>query len=148
MKNFLACARTFFAIRKQPLSIDLAILLLRVVVGLAFVLHGWGKIQHPLAWMGPDSPVPAFFQFLAAFSEFFGGLALISGLLVRLAGMGILCTMAVAVSLHAFAMHAPFVAAGPGPSFELPAAYFLIALLFITTGPGRVSLDRLCFGKK
>jgi len=58
------------------------LLLLRVVMGIAFLFHGWPKIQNPLGWMGPESPVPAIFQALAALAEFGGGMALIVGLLI------------------------------------------------------------------
>jgi hypothetical protein len=44
--------------------------------------------------MGPESPVPGFFQLLAAVSEFGGGIGF---------------TMLVAVSMHSMALHDPFV---------------------------------------
>jgi|GEM_PF-5430478 len=68
------------------------LLLLRLVFGAALVLHGFPKIQHPTNWMGAGAPVPGFFQFLAAFSEFFGGLAVIIGLLTPIAAFGIAAT--------------------------------------------------------
>jgi putative oxidoreductase len=126
---------------------DVALLLLRFVAGLAFMYHGWGKIQHPFSWMGPESAFPGAFQGLAALSEFGGGLAWILGLLTPLASLGLLCTMAVAFSFHAFVRGDSFVAMGPGqPSYELAAVYFAIALLLLALGPGRLSLDRLLFG--
>src|SRR5438874_2313002 len=73
------------------------LLVLRLVMGAAFVLHGWPKVQNPFAWMGPKASVPGFLQGLAALSEFGGGLALIAGLLTPLASLGIACTMMVAV---------------------------------------------------
>ena len=81
--------------KPAPLSAraSAGLLAVRVVAGLAFMLHGWGKIQHPFSWMGPDSGTPAFFQGLAALSEFGGGLAWILGLLTPLASFGIACTM-------------------------------------------------------
>ena len=54
---------------------SLGLLLLRLVAGLAFILHGWPKIQKPFSWMGPDSAMPGLLQALAAFSEVGGGLA-------------------------------------------------------------------------
>ena len=127
---------------------DLALLLLRVVAGLAFVLHGWGKIQNPFGWMGPDGFAPGIFQALAALSEFGGGLAWILGLLTPLASLGVASTMAVAFSFHAVVRGDPFVSMTGGPSFELAAVYFCIALLLIAMGPGRLSLDRPLFGRR
>jgi len=127
---------------------DLALLFLRVVAGLAFMLHGWGKIQNPFGWMGPDGFAPGVFQALAALSEFGGGLAWILGLLTPLASVGIACTMAVAFSTHAVLRGDPFVSMTGGPSYELAAVYFCIALLLIAMGPGRLSLDRKLFGSR
>lgn len=126
---------------------SLALLLLRVVVGLAFMLHGWGKIQSPMDWMGPEAPVPGVLQLLAAVSEFGGGLAWILGLLFPLASLGIFVTMAVATSMHAFVKGDPFVSMG-GPSYELALVYLTIAFLFLMIGPGKFSLDAMIFGKK
>lgn len=132
-----------------PTGASLALLLLRLAVGSAFVLHGWGKIQNPMAWMGPDAPVPGILQLLAAISEFGGGLALILGLLTPLASLGIAITMAVATSMHAFVFKDPFVASAPSQgAFELPLVYLTIALMLITVGPGRFSLDWKVFGQK
>lgn len=136
-----------FAVPAHSTLGDVALLLLRFVAGLAFMYHGWGKIQQPFAWMGPESAIPGVFQGLAALSEFGGGLAWILGLLIPLASLGLLCTMAVAFSFHAFVRGDSFVAMGPGqPSYELAAVYFAIALLLLALGPGRLSLDRLSFG--
>ena len=76
---------------------SLGLLILRFVAGLAFMHHGYGKIQHPFTWMGADSGTPGFLQGLAALSEFGGGLAWILGLLTPVASFGLLCTMAVAL---------------------------------------------------
>lgn len=56
----------------------LGLLIIRIVFGLGILHHGWGKIQHPFTWMGPDAPVPGILQALAALSEFGGGIALSS----------------------------------------------------------------------
>lgn len=126
-----------------------ALLLLRLVAGPAFILHGWPKIQHAFNWMGPDAAMPGFLQALAALSEFGGGIALVLGLLTRLAALGIACTMFVAV----FMIHMPrgdaFVATGPGQgSYELAAVYLVIMLVFLLRGAGAYSLDaKFCAGK-
>ncbi len=138
--------KNYFKVPTHSKNYDIAILILRVVVGIAFMLHGWGKIQSPMDWMGPESPVPGFLQALAAISEFGGGLALILGLLTPLAMFGLLCTMFVAVYTHAIVKGDPFV--GRGGSYELAAVYFCIALLLFLAGPGRLSLDSKIFGQR
>jgi putative oxidoreductase len=130
-----------------PLSTppSVALLLLRVVLGLAFMLHGWMKIQNPMGWMGPDAAIPGIFLALAAISEFFGGLAWILGLLTRLASFGILCTMAVATYFH-FSKGDPFVSNSLGvASYEPALVYFCIAAALMTLGPGKFSADAKIF---
>ena len=129
-------------------SASIALLLLRIVAGYAFILHGWGKIQTPFSWMGPDASIPGFFQFLAALSEFGGGIAWILGSITPLASFGMACTMLVAASFHKFMLGDPFVAAKGGGSYELAAIYLLISILFLILGPGKFSLDAKIFGER
>jgi putative oxidoreductase len=139
--------KTYFSVPTHQALADASLLLLRFVAGIAFMLHGWGKIQNPFGWMGPDAFAPGFLQALAALAEFGGGLAWIIGLLTPLASLGIACTMAVAAYMHAIMNGDPFVSVG-GPSWELAALYFCIAVLLIAVGPGRFSLDRPIFGSR
>lgn len=139
--------KKFFTVPEHTTFASITLLFLRVVAGLAFMLHGWGKIQNPFGWMGPEGFAPGIFQALAALSEFGGGLAWILGLLNPLASLGIACTMAVATFSHAVMRGDPFVSTG-GPSYELASVYFCIALLQIALGPGKFSLDRMIFGPR
>ena len=125
-----------------------ALLMLRLIVGIAFLLHGWGKIQNPMGWMPEAAGVPGFLQLLAAVSEFGGGLALLLGLLTRFAMVGLSITMLVATAMHSLVMKDPFVNMTGGSSFEPALGYFGIALLFMAMGPGQFSLDKLFFGEK
>jgi putative oxidoreductase len=140
--------KTIFNVREHSMSADISLLLIRFVGGVAFMIHGWGKIQNPFGWMGPDGFAPGFVQALAAVSEFGGGLAWILGLLTPLASLGIASTMAGAFYFHAVIQGDPFVSKGGGPSFELAALYFCVAVLLIAIGPGRMSLDRPIFGRR
>jgi putative oxidoreductase len=125
------------------------LLVLRVVMGAAFIFHGWPKIQNATAWMDAhgSSGMPPILQAAAAVSEFGGGLALILGLLTPLAALGLACTMAVALGMVHLRMGHSFVAAAPGqPSYELAAVYLAAAILFLLAGPGKLSLDAYLFG--
>lgn len=141
-------AKLFFKPMAQPTNASFALLLVRLIAGTAFVLHGWGKIQNPFGWMGPEAPVPAVFQFLAALSEFGGGIAWILGLFTSLASLGIAFTMLVATSMHAFVLKDPFVNMTGGSSFEPALGYLGLAILLFTLGPGMFSLDRKLFGER
>ncbi len=126
---------------------DAALLMLRLAGGVAFMIHGWGKIQNPFGWMGPDADVPGFFQALAALSEFGGvGVGAGSAGSARLPGGGVhhgrrgvfaRCSLGSSVCC-----------AGGGPAYELALLYLCIAILLIAIGPGRLSLDRVIFGSR
>ena len=123
-------------------------LILRLVMGVAFVLHGWPKIQDPFGWMGPEAAMPGILQALAALAEFGGGFALIAGLLTRLASLGIACVMVVAIGVVHVSRGDPFVGRPGEPSYELAAVYLACAIVFLLSGPGRLSLDALFFRKQ
>lgn len=126
---------------------SIAVLFLRLVTGVAFLFHGWGKIQNPMHWMdkAPDHP-PGFLQALAAVAEFGGGLGLLLGLLTPLCCAGIFCTMAFAIYVHV-SKGDPFVAKGGG-SYELATVYLAIVLAIALLGPGRYSVDQRLVGRR
>ena len=125
-----------------------ALLILRLFVGYAFIVHGWGKIQSPMSWMPEMSPVPGILQALAAIAEFGGGIALILGLLTRLAAFGLTCTMAVATYMHLVAFGDSLIATKSGSSAEPAATYLVISILLLALGAGKFSIDRKIFGEK
>lgn len=132
---------------RLPVRVSTGLLIIRVVAGLAFMFHGWGKIQNPFGWMGENAPFPGILLALAAVAEFGGGFAWIVGFLTPLASFLLACTMAVATWQHAIVRGDPFVSAG-GASYELAAAYLAVALLLLLTGPGAFALDRLVFRER
>jgi putative oxidoreductase len=128
------------------------LLVLRLVVGAAFLFHGWPKIQNPMGWMDrPDAPsgMPGVLQAAAAVSEFGGGIALIVGFLTPLFALGLAATMATAAGMVHIPKGDPFVPppGWTGGSWELAAVYLAVMILFLMSGPGRFSLDALLFGR-
>jgi putative oxidoreductase len=129
-------------------QIDFGLALLRTVVGVIFVAHGGQK----LFVFGFDGVAGAFGQMgipmagiigpFVALVEFFGGLALITGLLTRLASLGLLSTMIVAI----FTVHLEkgfFAPAG----IEFPLSLVGATALLVLTGAGSMSIDAL-LGKR
>jgi putative oxidoreductase len=127
------------------------LLLLRLIAGSAFILHGLQKYQSPggpFAWMGRDANVPGIMQALAVAAELGGGAAWILGLLTPVACLGILCTMVTAITTFHLPHNDPFVGAPGKPSYELAMVYLGIAVTLLVVGPGTVSFDALIFGRK
>ena len=127
---------------RSPLA-DAGLLLLRVFAGLALAFgHGLAKFKDPSGIIkGAESmgfPAPTFFGWMAAFSEFVGGLLLALGLLTRPASFLIACTMATA----GFIRHAD----DPFGRKELAFVYLAVAVTFMLAGAGRFSLDALVRG--
>jgi putative oxidoreductase len=123
----------------------LAALVARLVLGIIMVVHGFEKIFHRgalyqftqfVAHLG----LPAWLGYVAAFTEFFGGVLLILGLLVHIAALGIAIDMAVAI----LKVHLHHGLTGPG-GMEFPLACFALAVVLIGTGPGFVAADGYVF---
>ncbi len=125
-------------------AIGLAVV--RLVFGLGIMLHGSAKIQAPFSWMdafaGANAP-PGILQAFAAVAEFFGGLALILGLLTPVASFSVALVMLAAIGMAHLPASDPFVGAPGQPSYELA-----VAVLLTITGPGALSLDWLLFGRR
>jgi putative oxidoreductase len=137
------------------------LLLVRLVMGAALILHGEPKIHDALHWMDlRDAPskVPPALQAVAAWSEFGGGLALLLGVLTPLAALSIAGTMAGAIYIVHFQRADPFVVQAREPafelatlylaSFELAAVYFANAILLLLLGPGILSIDGFLFHRR
>jgi putative oxidoreductase len=145
--------RTINPMRKSKMSlfsspstrqINIGLAILRTVVGAIFVAHGAQKIFV----FGFDGVAGAFGQMgipmagilgpFVALVEFFGGLALITGLLTRVASFGLLSTMVVAI-LQVHIKNGFFAPTG----VELPLSLLGSTLALVITGAGNWSLDSL-----
>ena len=136
---------------------DLTLTVVRLVLGLVFFAHG---AQKMLGWFGgygfhgtmgfftQQMGIPAPLAFLAICAEFFGGLGLIFGLLARIAALGIMVNMMVAVakvhSANGFFMNWTGQQKGEGFEYHLLAIALLIVVL--VKGSGALSIDRALAG--
>ncbi len=126
---------------------DAGLLLMRVGVGVMYLMHGWPKISDPGTWERYGGAMtnlgiefaPAFWGFMAAFAEFGGGLLLIVGLLTRPAAAMMAFTMFVAALMH-------YMNSDPFGIFAHPTKMIFVFLGLVLIGAGRYSLDALLTG--
>ena len=125
---------------------------LRIVAGLTFAAHGAQKLfgwfggyglEGVGQWMESIGLAPGYLMALMAGSaEFFGGLALILGLLVRPAAAMLAVTMLVAiVTVH---LANGFFMSDNGYEFAL--ALLAISFALVIEGAGKLSLDKRIAG--
>jgi len=124
----------------------LAPLVVRVIVGVIMAAHGWQKLQGGPANFGQQAlaglgiPLPVLMGYVVTFTEFFGGILLMIGLLSRLAALALTINLVVATLL--VKVNVRLIAppdSGTGAELDLALiAGFLVVLL---AGPGKLSLD-------
>ena len=123
----------------------LALLLLRLGLGVIFVFHGYPKLfTHTHETMQGFSHMgfPAYFAYIAGIIEFFGGCLLIVGLFTRVAGLLLAGEMAVAlVKVHGLLSNPMKV-----DNYQFPLAMAVGAFALATLGAGLISLDQAVFG--
>jgi putative oxidoreductase len=129
-------------------------LILRLALGVMILPHGAQKL---LGWFGgygftgtmtfftETMGIPAVFALLAILVEFFGGLALILGVMGRFAALGVGAVMVVAAATshlqNGFFMNWAGTQPGEGVEFFLLAIGIAVAV--VIRGSGGLSVDRL-----
>ena len=145
---FNASSASTFLQRLLATDNSVAPLVLRVAAGVIFAAHGAQKLfglfggyglEGTGQWMGSIGLAPGYLMaLLAGSAEFFGGLALLLGLLVRPSALVLAVTMAVAIAtVH---LEKGLFMANDGYEFGL--ALLAISVALVLSGGGRLSLDR------
>jgi putative oxidoreductase len=129
--------------------LNLGLLILRVALGVIFIVHGGQKLfgwyggsglKGTSAWIGKMGMRPAWFWgFMAAFSEFGGGVLTLLGLLNPLGPLGITAAMLIAI-VKVHLSKGFFVGKG---GYEFALINFAAALALGMVGAGAYSLDGL-----
>lgn len=126
--------------RLQPL----ALLVMRLTLGIIMVTHGYQKVSgglHHFADMVSGLGLPHWLGYVSFLAEFLGGILLLAGLFTRCAAIAICIDLGVAIwKVH---LHNGLTGKG-GIEFPLAAATLAFALIFF--GAGAISLDHILRG--
>jgi len=129
-------------------------LVVRIVLGIVFFAHGAQKTFGWFGGRGLSATIAGFRQMnippaataIAAFTECFGGLAMIVGFLARPAALGLIVVMLVAVA-KVHAQHGFFLnfalTPGKGHGYEFNLVLIAMSLSILIGGAGAFSIDRL-----
>jgi putative oxidoreductase len=131
--------RTFHVDRT---TVDLSLLILRVVAGVIFAMHGSQKLFGAFGGKGLEQTVQMMgggvIPYLVVIGEFFGGLGLIVGFLTRFSAASLIVIMIGAIAM----VHGKNGFFAPG-GFEYNLALIGLLLPIFLCGPGRLSIGRL-----
>jgi putative oxidoreductase len=122
----------------------LALLLLRLALGVIFIFHGYPKLfTHTREMMQffVRFGMPRYFVYISGILEFFGGILLIAGLFSRIVGLLLAGEIAVALWRVHGLLSKPFEV----NNYEFPLAVAVGAFAIASVGPGLISLDHAIY---
>lgn len=135
-------------------SAGFAPLALRIPVGIIFIAHGAQKLFGAFGGYGLEGtgkfmaslgmPAGYLMASLAGSAEFFGGIALLIGLLVRPASAVLAFTMLVAM----FTVHISHGLFMSNNGYEYALSLLAVSVSLLISGAGRFSLDRVLAERK
>lgn len=115
---------------------DLALLGLRIGLGVLFILHGWDKVSNVASvvalWQRLHLPLPQVFGPIQGLVEFGGGILLLAGLFTRVFGFLLAADMLGALFL--VKIHTP-------TFINQEWLAFWMSLALLAAGAGSLSLD-------
>ncbi|WP_141432755.1 DoxX family protein [Bacillus sp. 03113] len=130
-------------------NLEWGTLVLRIFLGIAFIIHGVSKFQsgiENIAGFFDSIGIPSFMAYIVATIELVGGVLLIAGIGVRYMSALFLAIMLGAIIK--VKMGAGFLGNGQGAGYELDLAYGVIAIFLILNPKSSFSLDHVLFTKK
>jgi putative oxidoreductase len=118
---------------------DLALLLMRVLVGAVFMTSGWSHVKDPVARGKSIELSPAVTRVLGT-AELAGGLGVALGVLTQLAAIGLILVMLGAIQKKIFVWRTGFWGKHGTDGWHYDLMLVLMCLVIATTGGGRYVL--------
>jgi putative oxidoreductase len=126
--------------RYLPLNLDVALLILRLALATVLLYHGLPKLmnfgQTASNFGGMHIPAPSLAAAFAVLAEVGGGILILLGIAVDLAGILVILDMLGAIALVHLPNGFDFTKGG----FEHPFTVLAMALALALAGPGRMSV--------
>jgi putative oxidoreductase len=120
---------------------DIALLLLRLMVGLIFLTSGYKHLTNAEARSKDIGMSKSFTLFLGA-AECAGALGVIFGVLTQLAAIGLILLMLGAIQKKIFTWHTGFWGKHGTDGWSYDTMLVLMNLVILTTAGGNIVLDR------
>lgn len=117
---------------------DVALLLLRLMVGAVFITSGWSHVTNPVE-RGKSIEMSPGFTRLLGIAEVLGGLGVTLGVLTQLAALGLILVMGGAIQKKIFVWHTGFWGKS-SYGWHNDVMFVLMNLVIVTTGGGRLVL--------
>ena len=118
---------------------DLALLLMRLLVGAVFVTSGWSHTKDPVA-RGNSIGLPPGATRLLGIAEMAGGLGVALGVLPQLAALGLILVMLGAIYKKIFEWRTGFWGKHGTDGWHYEMLFVVMCLVIATTGGGRYVL--------
>ena len=118
---------------------DVALLLLRAMVGLVFITSGWKHLKDPEARSKGIGTSKGFTIFLGT-TEVAASLGVIFGVLTQLAAAGLILIMLAAIRKKIFVWHTGFWGQSGTNGWSYDTMLVVMNLVIVTTGGGSLSL--------
>src|SRR6202035_4345792 len=116
-----------------------ALLLLRIMVGIVFITSGWKHFQDPVGRSKAIGMSKGFTIFLGA-AEVTGSLGVVFGVLAQLAAAGLIVIMLGAIQKKIFVWRTGFWGKSGTNGWSYDAMLAVMNLVIVTTGGGKLSL--------
>jgi putative oxidoreductase len=118
---------------------DVALLLLRIMVGIVFITGGWKHLQNPGARSKDIGMSKGFTIFLGAV-EFAGGLGVVLGVLPQVAAIGLILIMLGAIQKKIFVWRMGFWGPSGTNGWSYDTMLIVMNLVIFTTGGGNLTV--------
>jgi putative oxidoreductase len=129
--------------RLQPL----ALLLMRLALGIIMTVHGYHKVfggLHHFTQMVAGMGLPGWLGYVSAFTELIGGLMVLAGFFTRPAAAAICIDLIVAIwKVH---LHNGLLGSPDHPGYEFPLAAATLAFALICFAGGPIAFDHILRG--